>query len=273
MMAETQFHAVVLAGGPPPGEDALAASRGVAKKSLIPLAGKPMVQWVVEALQASGRVRTIVVTGLAPEDGVAFAGDVVLQPDAGGLLDNIFAGVDRVQALDSQADRVLSCSADIPLLTPEVVRYFVGACTNPEFDLYYSVVEREVMEAQFPGSGRTFVPLKDGRFAGGDMYMLRIAAARANEHLARELVEERKNYRKQIQLIGVGALLQFLLRRLDVAGAERVVSKRLHLRGKAIVSPYVELAMDADKPYQLEMIEAALLRRAAAQGHLPNADR
>ena len=91
--------------------------------------------------------------------------------------------------------------------------------------------------------------------------MVRIASARANEPLVRELIEERKNYRKQIQLIGLGTLLKFLLRRLDVPAAERVVSRRLKLRGKAIISPCAELAMDADKPHQLEMIEAALRRR------------
>lgn len=262
-MMEQCYHAVVLAGSPPDRADPLATWKGVAKKSLIPVAGKTMVRWVVDALHGSGRIGTVVLVGLGPEDGERFAGPVVYTPGGGSLLDNVLEGLDRVQALDPQAEKAVACSADIPLITPEVVRYFVAACEETDHDLYYAIVEEQVMEAQFPGSGRTFVPLKEGRFAGGDIYMVRIRAARANEPLARQLLEERKNYLAQVRLIGIIPLIKFLLRRLDIPEAERIAGRALRVSGRAIPSRYAELGMDADKPHQLQMIEEVLLRRQA----------
>ena len=181
------------------------------------------------------------------------------------MLDNMLQGLDRIQSIDPSAEKVVACSADVPLITPEMVRYFVAACLETDHDVYYSIVEQTTMDAQFPGSGRTFVPLKEGRFAGGDIYMARIAAARANESLLRRLIEERKNYLAQMRLIGIGTLLKLLFRQLDVAGAERVVGRALGLTGRAIISPYAELGMDVDKPHQLAMVEDALQRRLAQE--------
>jgi len=264
MEAETRFQAIVLAGGPPDREDPLAAMRGVPKKSLIPIAGKEMVRWVVEALHGSGRVETIVLVGLGPEEGLTFEGPVAYVPGGGSILDNLLAGLDHIQTLDPQAEKVVACSADVPLITPDIVRYFVDACLETDHDLYYSIVDRETMEAQFPGSGRTFVPLKDGRYAGGDIYMFRIAAARTSEDLARRLMEERKNFWNHVRLIGIIPLIKFLFRRVDVAEAEQIAGQALGISGRAIISRYAEVGMDADKPHPPEMVEEALRRRAAA---------
>ena len=258
MPADTRFPAVVLAGGPPDRVDELAASRGVAKKSLIPIAGQPMVSWVVDALLGSELVDRVVLVGLEPGEVAPLPQNVTCQPACGSMLDNVLTGLDRVGELDPAAEMVIGCSADIPLIAPKVVRWFVDACQETDHDLYYGIVEQATMEARFPGSGRTFVPMPEGRFAGGDLYMLRIARARTAEALVRQLMEERKNYLKQVRLIGIWPLVRFLLRRLDIPAAERIVSHRLGLRMKAIISPYAEVGMDADKPYQLEMIESAL---------------
>jgi hypothetical protein len=220
-----------------------------------------MVRWVVDALQGSGRIGTIVLVGLGPEDGVAFTGSVVFQAGGGTLLDNMLSGLDRIVQLAPEAERAVLCAADVPLLTPEVVRYFVDECLATDHDLYYSIVEESVMEAQFPGSGRTFLRLKEGRFTGGDLYMLRIAAARANVGLARQIMEERKNYWRQARLIGLGPLVKLALHRLTLADAERVAGRALKLRGRAVVSRYAALGMDADKPHQLVMVEEVLRSR------------
>ena len=56
--------AVVLAGGiPREGEPLYPVSQGC-PKSLLKVAGKPMVQWVLDALAAAKHVRRIFVVGL-----------------------------------------------------------------------------------------------------------------------------------------------------------------------------------------------------------------
>ena len=46
------MEAIITAGGMSAPDDPLYAQTGVAKKALIPLAGRPMINWIVEALIA-----------------------------------------------------------------------------------------------------------------------------------------------------------------------------------------------------------------------------
>jgi hypothetical protein len=178
------------------------------------------------------------------------------------MFDNIVAGVDHLlagtDAFPGQEDPatapILVASADIPLLTTEMVDYFIDACLPVDADVYYSVVERSVMEGRFPGAGRTFVRLGDGSFAGGDLLMLRPSVIRTNRQLFRELSASRKSPWQMIRLLGLGMIVRFLTRSLTVAQAEQKASQILGCRGKAIISPFAELGMDVDKPHQLDMV-------------------
>ena len=60
--------AIVTAGGLNLPDDPLYELTGVEKKALIPLAGRPMIGWVVDALARSGSVEHIVVVGLKPDE-------------------------------------------------------------------------------------------------------------------------------------------------------------------------------------------------------------
>jgi hypothetical protein len=42
------------------------------------------------------------------------------------------------------------------------------------------------------------------------------------------------------------------------------VGRRLNLRGRAIISPYAEIAMDVDKPHQFDLLRADMEKRYAA---------
>jgi hypothetical protein len=55
-----------------------------------------------------------------------------------------------------------------------------------------------------------------------------------------------------------------MLRRIDLDQAVRMVSKRLNIKGRGLVCPYAEIGMDVDKPVQLEMIRADLMRKGQA---------
>jgi hypothetical protein len=124
--------------------------------------------------------------------------------------------------------------------------------------VYYTAVEKSTMEARFPGSGRSFVPLRGGSFAGGDINMAKVSAIQANLPLARQALEFRKNVWRQVRLLGFGTLIKFAFRRLTIADAERVASRALGCQGRAIITPYPEMGMDVDKPHQLDMVRAIL---------------
>lgn len=253
-----KLDAVILAGGEPAKADPLLEYAQAQKKPLIKIAGKEMVRYVIEAIAGSSRIGHIFIVGLSPDDGVEFDTPVEYVEAAGSMLDNTVAGIERVMEVDPDVERVVICSADIPLLTTEMVDYFIDTCLETDHDLYYTIVEKSTMEARFPGSGRSFVPLRAGSFAGGDINMAKVSAIQANLHLARQISEARKNVWQQVRLLGVGTLIRFAFRRLTIADAERVASRALRCRGRAIVTRYPEMAMDVDKPHQLDMARAIL---------------
>ena len=62
--------AIVTAGGIPRPEDPLYTFSHGDSKALIDMAGKPMVQWVLDALSDARNVDNVIVIGLSPKSGV-----------------------------------------------------------------------------------------------------------------------------------------------------------------------------------------------------------
>ena len=72
-------------------------------------------------------------------------------------------------------------------------------------------------------------------------------------------------YRKQpwrlFAAAGIGPLLSFLFRRLDLDGAADRLSRLLGLRLRVVALPFPEAAMDVDKPSDLALAEEILASR------------
>jgi CTP:molybdopterin cytidylyltransferase MocA len=219
-----------------------------------------MVQWVVDALAASARIARIVVVGLPPDAPVHHPSIAARLPDHGSLLENIRAGAEWIVANDPEAQLAVAASGDLPAVTPDMVTWVVDSARQTEDDLYYVVVSREVMETRFPDSGRTYLRFRDCILTGGDLHVIRLSTI-PDARLWEKIHAARKSIVRQALLIGADTLLLLALRRLTLAQAERRVSRRTGLRGRAIVSPYAELGMDVDTPHQFEMIQHALEKR------------
>jgi len=260
------MEAIVTAGGINLPDDPLYKLTGVAKKALIPLAGRPMITWVVEALWQSGLVEHIVVVGLKPGE-VGFGGAPVDFVEARrDLIDNILVGLDRVRQINPSAKKIILASTDIPLITPEIVRGFVEECGAQEAEGYYVVVEEKIMEARFPGSKRTFIPFKGGRFSGGDLFLLDVTAVKANQDLLRDLAGSRKNYWNQARMLGFGFIIRFLLRMMTVHEAAKRGSKIMNVNARVVETRFAELGMDLDKPRQYELIKAIMEHNRGEMG-------
>ena len=255
--------AVVTAGWSPKEDDPLAEYTHDKPKALIPIAGKPMISYVVDALAGSRYIQNIVVVALDPAAEVQFPVTVEYVPDAGDILGNVEAGINYVAQHYPDADGVLISSSDVPTITPAIVDAFIEECFRTDHDLYYSLVERKVMEGRFPGSLRSYTHLREGDFAGGDLILVRPSMVLDQRELWRDLSAARKSSLRQARLVGMGLFLKLLTHRLSLADAERRISQVLNVRGRAVPFPYAEVGMDVDKPFQLEIVRAELEARAA----------
>jgi molybdopterin-guanine dinucleotide biosynthesis protein A len=263
--------AVVTAGGSPqPGDPLYEFTQGK-PKALIDIAGKPMIQWVLEALDEAATVHRVIIVGLQPPQLLSSRKLAAYLPDSGGLLTNILTGVEKVTELDPAVQHILTVSSDIPAIRGEMVDWVVNQSIETDADACYNLITREVMEARYPNSRRSYTRLKDMEVCGGDMNVIRSSLVTAPDSLWEKIIASRKNVFRQASLIGYDTLLLLFLGRLTLEKGVQRVTKRLHLNGRALLCPYAEVGMDVDKPHQLQLMRADLARTAAAAPSRPPA--
>jgi hypothetical protein len=255
------MQAVLMAGGIPGPEDPLYEAAGGRPKALLDIAGKPMAQWVVDALDRSNYVDGMVVVGLDAESGLRARKRLTFIPDQGGLMDNALAGIGRARDLAPAEPFAVIASIDIPGITAEMVDWRVRVALEAQADFDYVAVERSVMEARYPGSKRSYVKIRGHDLCGGDLNVARTSIV-ARRDLWQKLVAARKSAIKQAALLGFDTLLLLLSRQLTIPLAERLVSRRLGLQARVHLSPFAELGMDVDKPHQLELVRQDMAARA-----------
>lgn len=250
--------AIVTAGGIPRPEDPLYSYSHGDSKALIDVAGKPMVQWVLDALGGAKKVKNVIVIGLSPKSGVTCKKPLYFVSNQGRMLANIVAGVNKALEINKRNKYVLIVSSDIPALKAEMVDWLIDTCMQTQDDLYYGVCPRDVMEARFPGSKRTYTHLKDMDVCGADMNIAHVRMATEHLDMWESLIGSRKSPLRQASLIGFGTLLALFTRRLTLDDAVRRVCERIGVKGRAIIWPYAEPCMDVDKPSQLELLRTDL---------------
>ena len=250
--------AIVTAGGIPRPEDPLYTYSYGDSKALIDVAGKPMIQWVLDALGDSKRVDNVIIIGLSSKSGVTCKKPLYYVSNQGRMLANIVAGVNKALEINKRSKYVLVVSSDIPAIKPDMVDWLIKTCMETKDDLYYGVCPQDVMEARFPDSRRTYTHLKDMDVCGADMNITHVRMATEHLDMWESLIGTRKSPLRLASLIGFGTLFALFTRRLTLEDAVRRVSERIGIKARAIVWPYAEPCMDVDKPSQLELLRTDL---------------
>lgn len=251
------MQAIVLAGGTE--DDKWAKQHGVKNKAFLPINDLPMINYVVAALRACSHIEHIVVVG--PVDTLADLlpyEDIKYLPEQGDIIDNVLAAVKELP----QNKKVLICTSDIPMLTPEALNSLFVAVSEREADFYYPIINRTDCEQSYPGVKRTYVKLKDGSFTGGNIVVVNPQQAIPLAQIFRKLVAERKQPLKMLLTLGFSGVVfisMLGLGMLTVAGLERRLSRILGIRGAAIHCAYPEIGTDVDKDSDLELVRRVLM--------------
>lgn len=248
--------AVILAGG-----DGEVIDPTCRFKGLLPVGGKPMVEWVVEAFTAATLINEIAVVmptakGLGPwVDRV----DKLVVSD-GAFMDNVLAG-----AASFRIDRpVLVATGDIPLITSEAIDDLVRASLETEADFTYPLLTRAQMEREFPGSERTYFRLRTGWHTGGNAMLVNPRLLPAARDLGQRLFDQRKNPAGMLKIAGIGFVVRFVLGRLEPEDLADKIRQLLGGSGAAVVTDHASLAVDVDKPSDLALVERVLRERGLA---------
>jgi GTP:adenosylcobinamide-phosphate guanylyltransferase len=258
--------AIVTAGGiPQPGDPLYVYSNGDSK-ALIDVAGKPMVQWVLDALGDSKKVDNVIVIGLTSKSGLTCKKPLHFISNQGRMLANIVTGVQKSIELNKKTEYVLLVSSDIPALKSEMVDWLVDTSMQTRDDIYYGVCPREVMESRFPASHRTYTKLKDMQVCGADINIIHVSMTTEHLDTWEKLIGIRKSPLASVAVIGWDTLFQLFTRQITLQELVDKASKRIGIKGRAIFWSQAEPCMDVDKPNQLEIMreDLAIQKRKAA---------
>jgi len=257
--------AIVTAGGIPQPQDPLYTYSNGDSKALIDLAGKPMIQWVLDALGDAQQVDNVIVIGLTAKSGVTCKKPLYFLSNQGRMLANIVVGVNKSLELNKRNQYVLIVSSDVPTIKSEMVDWVISSAMETRDDLYYGVCDREVMETRFPGSRRTYTKLKDIELCGADVHVSHVSMATEHLDTWEQLIGSRKSPLKQARKIGIDTFFKVLTKSITLDELVTTVCTRIGIKGRAIKYPFAEPCMDVDKPGQLEMLRADLENQVNTQ--------
>lgn len=232
------FTALVMAGSRPTG-DPLARAAGVAHKALAPVAGRPMLAHVLDALHAATAVRRVVICGLPPElargEPALRAIDAArpLEMIAGGATPGASVGV----AIDTLAlaPPLLITTADHPLLTAAMVDEFCAASAAlAGADVSFGLAPGERVAALFPGIRRTHYRFRDGAFCGCNLYGLLTPAGCTAPAAWMRVEQGRKRPWRMVGALGPRVLIRFLLGRLTLDEVTALIRRRIGLWARPV---------------------------------------
>lgn len=248
------FSAVVLAGGGK--KEALTEQEGVSNKAFIDLNGKPLLAYTLEALKGSPLIKDIVVVGPQKElesiQGGGFAFRVA--PERDSMLGNLASAFEIVK----RDQLCLVATGDIPLVSAEVIDYFLDICRPFEKDFYYPILNKTDFMQSYPQTERTYVRLKEGFITGGNIALLNPNWFLQNKDRLELFISYRKQPLKLMRLMPLSFILKYLLKTLSVDDLVRHLSSLMQLKAAAVSCEKVEIGIDVDKTSDLQLVREIL---------------
>jgi CTP:molybdopterin cytidylyltransferase MocA len=262
-MTAATFTALVLAGSRP-GGDPLAKAFGVSHKTLLPIAGKPMLAWVLDALDRSEHVSRVAVCGL---DRGSIGGETELAPRLQGAT---FVDAARTPGASvalamqtlSACFPLLVTTGDHPLLDAATIDEFCARAAASDADVAVGVVDGDGLRRAFPGAPRTYIRLRGGTYHGANLFAFLTPHSRRAAERWTVVEEQRKQPWKMIRVLGAGTLVRFATRRLSLDDVVALAADKMSVRVASVLLSNPEAGFDVDKPSHVAEVERVLAARS-----------
>ena len=253
---------IIPAGGiPKPGNPLHKLTQGK-PKAILDIAGKPMIQWVLDAVSEAKSVGRVAVVGLEGGVELSCAKPLTLLPDQGSMIGNIRVGVRSILEKNPDTEYVMTVASDIPLVTGEMLAWFIEQAKQTQHEFYINMVTRQVLEARFPGIKRRVNRVGNLELRGAaDISIFQPKIIFKTNGVAERLERARGRPLRQLNFIGFDTLFLLMLRRLDLDAFIKRLSKKHIVDLHPVICPYAEVGMDVDEPLHLEIMKRDLAKR------------
>lgn len=260
---EKKFTAIVLAGDRGPA-DPLVKEAGVSCKALVPVVGRPMILRVLDALEGSSAIDLRLVSGSSsrllghvPEfDALIASGNIRWVENEASPSLSCQAALHTL----SDDQPVLVTTADHALLTPRMVDYFCAQAVKTGCDVVAGLARFDLVTAAFPESRRTVTRLRGGGYCGCNLFAFLTPRARQAAVFWRRVEEQRKHPLKIVKVLGLVAVLRYLLGHLTLEEGLDRMSALMNARAGVVWMPDAEAAVDVDKIEDWKLAEKILAR-------------
>ena len=262
MKALAPFRSVVLAGERP-GGSSLAREFGELASVMIPVADKPSLERVLQALDASKSVAGGVVCGPAA-DVIERDGELRmllrnplhhwLEPGAGPAA-SALAAVRKLGHFPA-----LLTTGDHALLTPAIVDTFCQQAlkAEPAADIVIGMVPYALVRTAWPESERTILKFAEGGYCGANLFAIMSQQGCRALEFWQQVEDDRKRPWRIAHRLGLTALLRYLFRRVTLEEALAVLSKKAGCRARHVLLDDPRAAVDVDSAADQQLAENIL---------------
>jgi molybdopterin-guanine dinucleotide biosynthesis protein A len=252
----SDWHVVILAAGRG-SDDPMAKAYGVAHKCTLPIAGKPMLQWVLEALRLANISKPFVVV-------IDDLKVLPHEPDVEVISAKSSAPASAIAAIQHiQSYPVLITTGDHPLLTPAIVNHMLVQSEQADADVLVGLATAETINAAYPETKRTYFNLGGTRVSGCNLFAVKSPNGLKLLHRWQELERDRKKPWKLVSAFGVMPIVWFAFGLLTPDRAFGHISRKLGILVKPVLLPFAEAAIDVDKPSDHALVEKILHQRSS----------
>jgi len=273
VITDTAYPVLLLCGSDPNRRDLLKEldPEGLLpSKALLPMAGKRVLDWQLDAMIESPDISDIYLIGLSPEE---FPSDLDLKyiqyERNSSILEKIKYGSLFIQKTYPDLDHIIVCSGDAPgLTTSSIKKFFDIFRNNLDADLLIGVVPEDITLKFFPNHRRVIGKFKDRSVYPGEMYIFRHRIIPVIEDEILQMTLKRRQFDRQKDTSKLVPVLKYLGRKprlwlliikyglglLTIAELESILSRVYDLRMKAIIIPDPGFGMDLDLPEDFESI-------------------
>ncbi|MGA9574042.1 MAG: NTP transferase domain-containing protein [Lysobacterales bacterium] len=276
---DTTYRSVILAGERPGGSP-LSRAFNVSASVMVPVAGKPALARVMQAIENSRQAGVGIICGPSAD---ALATDRELQKllrhpgfewlaPASGPAASALSAVEKLGQYP-----VLLTAGDHALLTADIVDDFCTlafSAAHPDrgveghsptsdnggrgYDLVIGFVPYALVKAAWPQSRRTVLKFSNGRYCGSNLFAIMNKEGRKALGFWRQAEADRKHPWRIARRFGIRALLLYLLRRLSLEDALGGLSTAAGCRIGHVEVGFARAAVDVDSIEDQKLAEEIL---------------
>lgn len=255
------MNAIILAGGIPQAKDPLYRFANGNPKALIDIAGRPMIQWVLDAMGDTRKVNSIIIEGLSSKNTLTCKKPLYYLSNQGNMSANITAAANMSRTFGDKNKFVLIVPSSISALQTEIIDWFITTAMQTKHDFYCCFCTRQTMEKTAPSFVTNYIKLKDVEVCNTNVYIVNANFIVNRSMRWGRLLEKHNGILPLTTPISWDPLSSLLLRRITLQEAITRFTEQTGIKGRAIICPYPEIGMDIDKPHQLELVRSDLTRQ------------